>query len=483
MQIAQLCAAEFSRLVRWVLLGDGHVAAGDHLNTHQAVPPVDRPLLRLPENRWDRVAVATIVLAAGLRVVWILVLHPPVEFVYSDMRGYVARAERLASGAALGPNDVFFPPGTQLLLAAPIKVYGAEAGLWAAAVLWCALSVVVVWLSWRLARELLTPAAAGLTAVLCALWPIFITYGGYFTSETPSLAFLLAALWLGVIATRREGRAATVFALLSGLSGGVAMAIRPQLLFNLLTVAAVVVLVFGRRLAPLASFVAGVMAVMVLVVAHNSIAANQPTGLATNGGLNFWFGHCEVAKVTTLDQEGQQTAWFAPSVPYSLGRGDDYVFTSIDVWDEKFFYSLGWQCIAQDKQAHVVRVARNILDMTATTTPFPQSEDDGWARDVVQTSNIAYAVLLPWIVIESLFFIARRRRTTKPPLGQAFLLANLACAALVAIVFLGDPRVRSVYDVFGLTLLAALLADRFGLDGSEQAQDESAAKRDRLDRR
>jgi hypothetical protein len=54
-----------------------------------------------------------------------------------------------------------------------------------------------------------------------------------------------------------------------------------------------------------------------------------------------------------------------------------------------------------------------------------------------------------------------------------FLLLNLACAALLALLVVGDPRVRSVYDVFGLALLAALLADRFGLDGSDQAQDES----------
>jgi 4-amino-4-deoxy-L-arabinose transferase-like glycosyltransferase len=457
-----------------VLIGDGHVAAGDHVNEHEA-SPVDRPVFRLPENRWDRVAVAAIVLGAGLRIVWILVVHSPVEFVYSDMRGYVTRAERLASGAPLGPNDAFFPPGTQMLLAAPMKIYGAEAGLWAAAILWCAMSVAVVWLSWRLAKELLTPAAAGLTAVMCALWPIFITYGGYFTSETPSLAFLLAALWLGVKATRREGRAAIVIALLSGLFGGVAIATRPQLLFNMVIMAVVVVFAFRRRVAPLATFVAGLLALLVLAVTHNSVAANQPTGLATNGGLNFWFGHCEVEKVTTFDENGQQTAWFAPSVPFSLERGDEYVFTNIDVWDEKFFYSLGWQCITQDKQAHVVRLARNILDMTATTTPFPQSENAGWARDVVQTSNIAYAVLLPWIVIESLFLIARRRRTTKPPLGQAFLLANLACAALVAMLYIGDPRVRSVYDVFGLALLAALLAHRFGLDGSDRARNESAA--------
>jgi hypothetical protein len=40
----------------------------------------------------------------------------------------------------------------------------------------------------------------------------------------------------------------------------------------------------------------------------------------------------------------------------------------------------------------------------------------------------------------------------------------LACAVLVAIFFFGDPRVRSSYDVFGLALLAARVADRLGLE-------------------
>ena len=44
------------------------------------------------------------------------------------------------------------------------------------------------------------------------------------------------------------------------------------------------------------------------------------------------------------------------------------------------------------------------------------------------------------------------------------MLLQLACALLVAIVFFGDPRVRSSYDVFGLALLAAAYPDRFGLE-------------------
>lgn len=449
------------------------VAAGDRMNMQQSSSP-ETVVGRwwLPQHRWDRFAVVAIAVGAVFRIVWILVVHPPLDFVYSDMRGYVTRAERLASGGPLGPDDAFFPPGTHILLAAPIKIFGGETGLWAAAILWCALSIGIVWSSWRLTRLLLTPAAAGITAALCALWPLFITYGGYFTSETPALAFMLAALWCGVLATRRDGRRAVVLALLSGGLGGVAVAIRPQFLINVLIVAVVVVFAFRTRFGPLAGFAVGLSVVLMLAVVHNSVAAGQPTGLATNGGLNFWFGHCEAKQVTTFDDRGVQTAQFTNSVANLMNRGDDYVFNNVDIWDEKFFYNLGWECIEHDNASHVFRLARNVLDMTATTIPFPQSEWPGGMRDVVQTANVTYAVLLPWLVIESLFLIVRRRRAGEP-WGELFLLLNLACAALLALLVVGDPRVRSVYDVFGLALLAALLADRFGLDGSDQAQDES----------
>jgi 4-amino-4-deoxy-L-arabinose transferase-like glycosyltransferase len=432
----------------------------------------DRRWYVMPAQRWDSVAVFAIVFGAVMRVGWIMIVHPPPEYVYSDMRGYVIRAERLASGNMLGPVDAFYPPGTQWLLAIPLKVFGTDVGLWVAAGLWCVLSIAVVWLSWRLARELLTPVAAGLTAVLCALSPLFITYGGFFTSETPALAFLLAALWLGVMATRRAGRTAVLLSLSSGLLGGVAMAVRPQFLLNLLIMAAVIVFAFRKGLAPLASFGAGVVAVLAVVVTHNTAAAGHLTGLATNSGLNFWFGHCEAKRVTTFDDKGRQTAQFAHTVPNLTGRGGEYTFHNVDTWDDQFFYQLGWECIQQDGPAHVFRLARNIIDMTATTVPFPQADSSAWQRDVVQASNVAYNVLLPWILIESLFLIARRRRTGDA-MGEIFLLVNLACAAVLAMLIVGDPRVRSVYDVFGLALLAALIADRFHLDDSDQSQPES----------
>ena len=44
------------------------------------------------------------------------------------------------------------------------------------------------------------------------------------------------------------------------------------------------------------------------------------------------------------------------------------------------------------------------------------------------------------------------------------VLAHLLCVVVVAVIYFGEPRVRSSYDLFGLSLLAALIADRLGLD-------------------
>ena len=423
---------------------------------------------RRPEHDWDRVAVWAVALGAGLRILWVLVVHPPTKYVSSDMAAYIAHGEQLASGAPLTPDDAFFPPGTQMLLSIPLALFGLAVGLWVAAVLWCVLSTATVYMAWRLTRGLLTPAAAAIATILCAVWPLFITYGGYFTSETPALAFLIAAFWTGTAATRRRGGAALGLAVLSGVLGGAASATRPQLLINVVILAAIVFVASRRKIALVSSLAAGLVAVLALVVVHNSIASNQLTGLATNGGVNFWFGHCDARSVTILDAENQKTFQIQHPVPAEAGRPGDFVVRNHAIWDEDYFLGLGWDCIGQDGLGHVLRLGRNILDMTATTVPWPQTAEQGWSRDVVQATNVLYSVALPWIVIESVGLTRRRRREGKGG-GEVFMLLNLACVAVVAVLVLGDPRVRTVYDVFGFALLAALLADRFHLDESPEA--------------
>ncbi len=420
-------------------------------------------------NRWDRVALVSVVAGIIVRIVWGLVIHPPFDHLYSDMGGYVERAQRLATGAGLQRFDAFFPPGTHMVLAAPMTLFGTErAGLWAGAVLWCALSAAIPLFAWRLARSLLTPAAAALTALFCAFWPLYITYGGYFTSETPSLAFLLASLWVGYRAVRLSGWQAGWLGLTAGLLGGVAVANRPQLILNLAVLAVPLLFRLRRQALTLAGIVAGSALILTCTALYNSAAAGKPTGLSENAGLNFWIGQCDVHDVTTVDPARNITFTFGNPVWAQLGRGGSYYFEGPLVWDQGFFYEMGLRCIEREGLGHVRVLARNVLNMGATTVPWPQVNED-WQRVVVRASNLAYSLLLPLVVIDSVF--VRRRASGRSP-GETVMLLQLACVLLVAIFFFGDPRVRSSYDVFGLALLAARIADRFGLDEPREKPDE-----------
>jgi 4-amino-4-deoxy-L-arabinose transferase-like glycosyltransferase len=388
------------------------------------------------------------------------------------MGAYVERAEGLATGAELTRFDAFFPPGTHMLLAAPMTLFGTDrAGLWAGAVLWCVLSAAIPFFAWRLTRLLLTPAVAALTALLCALWPLYITYGGYFTSETPSLAFLLASLWAGYRAVRFPGRSAGWLGLVAGLLGGVAIANRPQLILNLAVLAVPLLFRLRRQALTLACIAAGTAFILAGTVLHNSVAADKPTGLSENAGLNFWMGQCDVHDVRTVDPARNISFSFGNPVWAQLGRGGTYYFEGPLVWDQGFFFGLGLRCIERDGLGHVSVLARNVVNMTATTVPWPQGNNEEGQRGAVRVSNLAYSLVLPLVVIYSGYLIVRRGASGLSS-GELVMLLQLACVLPVALFFFGDPRLRSTYDIFGLALLAACIADLFGLDDPRRKRAE-----------
>jgi hypothetical protein len=244
----------------------------------------------------------------------------------------------------------------------------------------------------------------------------------------------------------------------------VAVANRPQLILNLAVLVVPLLFRLRRQALALTGIVAGSALILAGTALHNSAAAGKPTGLSENAGLNFWIGHCDVHDVTTVDPVRNITFQFGNPVWAQLGRGGTYYFEGHLVWDQGFFYEMGLQCIERDGLGHVRVLARNVLNMSATTVPWPQVNEAG-QRGVVRLSNLVYSLLLPLIVIDTIFVLVRRPSSGRSS-GEVVMLLQLACTLLVAIFFFGDPRVRSTYDVFGLALLAARVADRFGLDVS-----------------
>jgi 4-amino-4-deoxy-L-arabinose transferase-like glycosyltransferase len=406
---------------------------------------------------WNRLAVVSIVGGAAIRLVWGLFLHPPLNYVYSDMGGYVDRAIRVATGGALSRFDTFYPPGTHLLLALPLSIFGhGRRGLWVASVFWVLLSAVVPLLAWRVALRFMSRPAAAITATLCAIWPLFITYGGFFLSEIPSIVFLLLTLWLAMRAAEGSGRDAAIAAALAGLSAGAALAIRPQLVLNV-AIAGWMMLrkrEHRARIAGLAGLGLIIPVASVLVV--NAAAAGRFVGISENGGLNFFQGHCPVHTVTT----GNPTTGFlvfASPVVVENNRGLDYVFPTHLAWEQSYFFRQGLRCMKADPAGQFEVVARNVADLGITSVPWPQAEDRGLRR-LVRPTNVTYSALLPSIVVASIFLARRKRRQGRRG-GERFLIAHLLAVLPTAVVFYGDPRFRVPYDVFGLALIAVLIAE------------------------
>ena len=345
---------------------------------------------------WDRVARLAIALGAVARALWALFLHLPVDHVYSDAQSYVESAMRLAKWAAPVRFDAFYPPGTQVVLAVPLALIGADRdGLLAAAIVWTILSAITPLFVWRYTLLVLSRPAAALATVLCAAWPIHIAYTGYFMSETPGMAFLVLSLWLAERARRERG---IMSGLGAGLAGGFAAVTRPAFVLNVLLGA--VPLVRARALVrPAIALAAGVLLMLALAVVHNSLVVGQLSGISENSGLTFYLGHCDVHAVRTTRSDGI-TYVFATPVATQLDRGADVTFAERDIWDERFFYSEGLRCIANDGLSHARILLRNVFDMGLSTVPWPPSNDPG-VREVVSLANILYVLALPFVVARS----------------------------------------------------------------------------------
>jgi hypothetical protein len=396
----------------------------------------------LPSATSDLVAVAFIAVGVALRFIWVLLIHPPFDYVYSDMAGYVSRGAMIASGASLTRYDAFQPTGTQTLLALPFSIFGSgRTGMWAAALLWAALSGATVFFAWRLARSWLSPWAAALVAALFALWPLHVFESGYFLSETPSLAFLTAALWLMTGASPRTRLA-------GGALGALAIACRPELALNLVIAAVVAARRQGRG--TMAAVTCGFVAVALAVVAWNSSIANRPILLSQNAGFVFFVGQCDARLVSG----GYASRPFTIGSPARLQRhaGREFTFPGTPVYDQAFFFRHGFDCVADDGIGHVRTLAANVLDMTATSVPWPEADERGAVRDIARISNLAYSLLLPVLVLLGVLAVRRGHSALGQPLMQ------LTTPFILALIFLGEPRYRALYDVFGLVLLAALVA-------------------------
>jgi hypothetical protein len=400
-----------------------------------------------------------------LRWNFIFRINRPKDFVWSDMYGYVERALRLASPSiVLNRMDTFYPPGNHVLLAPLFRIYGKEKGLVANQWLWWVFAVIAVWAVGALALKLFKHPLPGAIAMagLLAHWS-FTAFTGLFMSENPFSCFMAVSLLVGLLArdtsVSLRGRRVLLYAA-AGLLAGIAVAIRPQFL---LSVALMGLPLLRRRwpfveLREALALTAMVALPMAGSIALNSHAAGMKMGMSGNAGFNFYQAHCDVVHIETR-LGGTVIAFAAPVRIQRMQRygGDPekkVIIVGHLVWENAYFFREGMKCIRADGLRHVRRLYESFSDLFATTDPWPPSGAKVAKKSAIANRVYCYALLG---LIPGALWLARRRRP------ERWLLLQLATVLPIALLFVGDPRYRVPYDMFGCLILGGIVAAILGI--------------------
>lgn len=399
------------------------------------------------EARAPWLAIGVFLLAAGIRLWFNLVVHPPGDFIESDMWVYDLRAKNLLAGT-LGPWDSFTPRGYPALLAA---VYALEGEPYRnVAILQAFFGAGIAVLAFGIGRRLFGSNLLSATAALLvsAHLPL-VLYGGFLLSEIPFAFFLLLSLYLFF---RAEASGAWLSWLGGCLSFSAAVLIRPNLLPALPLVGIWVMWRMGlpglRRALALA-LVVGAFAGF--VSRQNAKLVGESAGLATNGGLNFYLAFREVRGVAY--EEGGFVHQIVP-IP-NLIRYREVERVPEPFYRESYFYREGLRQL-REKPSLLAKTFGHLVEGAGLGR---QDFWPGWEGRGALLRAYGPVFFLVVILPALVFFFLRLRRETRAPL--LLVAAYLTSALLTLGLFLGDPRMRVPFDPL-LILLAVGAFDRLG---------------------
>ncbi|MBS2016002.1 MAG: hypothetical protein JST00_24175 [Deltaproteobacteria bacterium] len=405
------------------------------------------------------ISAATFAVAFVVRLVWILVVQSPHAAVYSDMAGYVARADELLGRApVVEPRmHAFYPFGTHYLVAAELALFGRDSVVGVAVVHALVGAVPPLVVSLLLARLREPRLVVALGGALAALWPPQISYAGFFMSELWFSAALSAASLFVVLAfdargpRRRKVRRVTWLAALAGTFAAIAFVVRPQVLLTIALLA--VLLVAAHR----ARFDAKAMRVALIALVPLAIAMGVATyrhhvltGLwaltPENSALMRLFGETDVARVEarwTTPSGGEYDAWYAAGLKQPYTEANTFRFEGY-VGDATILDRERASRLAETPlTARVRRAAKNVSSLVWRSFPMPEADFHGTPFRLA-LSRIARKVLYVLLALTPVgLWVMRRHRVVR-----AVVAANLLTVVLLPLVFYAEARYRVPYDPF-----------------------------------
>jgi hypothetical protein len=403
------------------------------------------------------IMIGVFALAFGVRLAWILEVQHPLDAIYSDMGGYVERAERLLFHMPL-PVDprvlTIYPWGAHVLMALEFQVVGRHA-VTAIAVAHAIIGAVpapcMVALSLRLVPS---RAVALLVGVIVALWYPQVAFAGFFLSEM----WFSAAIALHAVLTVREWRR-PYGRLAVGLVSAIAFVVRPQFLmtWGLDMLARAISLVRRGGLASATGALVWLSIPMAVAIGASSVRLHHLSGhwgvISENDEMRRLFAETDICEIhsTWSAPDGETIRyWFALPSRQARGPMDSVTFDGF-ISDPKILRQIRLEKTrGVPWTARVVRTIGNVRLLVTGNLPWPESnyKDPPW-RLTLQTSfrdALLYAVL-PLCGVG--LMLGRHNRTAW------VAAANLGTAVFSAAIFFSEARYHVPYDPFAILLAVA----------------------------
>lgn len=411
------------------------------------------------------IAVLAFVVAFAVRLIWILEVQSPHAAVYSDMAGYLARADEVLGLAPVTDPRIhaFYPFGTHYLVAGELALCGRDSTFGIAIVhaLVGAIPPTVVALLGR--RLCPSRAIVLLASMLAAVWQPQVVYAAFFMSELWfSAAVALASLFFVRAFEAPRDRWGSI--VLAGTFAAVSFVIRPQvvLTFALVALLGAIGIVrsrgargsrpLRRRLARRA---AAVLVPIAIVMGLSSLRLHRLSGrfglVSENGPLMRLFGETDVGRVEatwTTPDGGRYFAWYAAGLkkPYTdenTFRFEGYVGDP-DILDDERRARLA----VTPSGARVARAWKNLTSLVWRSFPFPEADFHA-SKPRLQLSRVFRKILYALLALAPVGLFAMARRGP----AAAAVYANLATVVALPMLFYAEARYRVPYDPF--VILAA----------------------------
>jgi hypothetical protein len=435
--------------------------------------------------------------ALAVRLVWNLKFHNPVNFAYSDMGGYLDRANTILDDKWKAPPlpphphvaDVFdyvfsrligakapyltlYPHGTHVFLYVVKRLFG-RANATAIGASFAVLGTVAVSYTYATAARFSQSAAVRrVVAFILIFYYPWISLGGYALSETPFTTCVAATAFHGL---RLADRGRKVDAWMLGLWIGLGAIVRPQML-----VAAVflgVLFLVRRRVwrgftpglvwraaAPLAILLGLSAGRLYYHVNHDHLGL-----ISQNGPLNFVFGRCHNTGLNAKAKDGSGffgppalgslLAWEKahPNPIFSLDPAMGVTLTfSGHMWDAEPTYKLARECVQKTGPWRQVKYAvTHVILLWGYNSIWPDMGQKKYQLAMDVACALHSAVILPPAALALLLAFRKRR-------ARSMLLAlHVWSLVLTSMLYFGDTRYRAPYDGILVVLAVVMYGEIF----------------------